>query len=112
MLRLPAADEPPAEEAHEAPNDNNNGNRYACDRAGGEVGITTASSAIFHEIAEDRSGASWSRAGDTAPDARDASIIGFTRCARAAREECPVARIGPRHRLTALYTSGTAESMH
>ena len=63
-----------------------------------------------HEVAEDgASAAGWSRAARTALDARDASIIGFTRCACAAREECPVARTGTEHRVTALYTSGTAK---
>ena len=54
----------------------------------------------FHEVAEDGASAGrWSRAAQAAADARDASIIGFTRCARAARE---VVSTGPRHRLTAL----------
>ena len=55
-----------------------------------------------HEVAEDGAGAAgWSNTARTALDARDASAVRLTRGARAAREECPVARTGPRHRVTA-----------
>ena len=64
----------------------------------------------FHEVAEDGARATgWSRAAQAAADARGASTAGLAGCARAARE---VVSTGPRHRVTALYTSGTAESMH
>ena len=56
----------------------------------------------FHEIAEDGAGAAgWSHTARTALDARDRSIVRLAGRARAAREECPVARTGPRHRLMA-----------
>ena len=40
MLGL--AEEPPAEKAHKAPDDDNHGHRYACDRAGREGALVCA----------------------------------------------------------------------
>ena len=75
------------------------------ERLGPLTGSTTN-----REVAEDgASAAGWSRAARTALDARDASVVSLAGRARAARE---VVSTGPRHRVTALYTSGTAESMH
>ena len=51
--RLASADEPPAEEADEAPDDNNDGDGDPRDGARAEVGPAIASSAIPHEVAED-----------------------------------------------------------
>ena len=89
-----------------------------CDAPGRDVAIRVTRAAVQtypqvreergqqchpHEVAEDGAGASrWSRAARTAPDARDAPAVRLAGRARAAREECPVARSGPRHRLTAL----------
>ena len=53
MLRFPSTYEPPAEEADEAPDDNNDGDGDACYGARAEVGPAIASSAIPHEVAED-----------------------------------------------------------
>ena len=61
--RLTPADEPPAEEAHEASNYHNDGDGDPRDGPRGEVGITIASSAIFHKVAENSTTiARWSRA--------------------------------------------------
>ena len=61
----------------------------------------------FHEVAEDGAGASrWSHAARAAADAHDVSTVRLAGRARAARE---VVSTGTERRLTALYTSGTAE---
>ena len=105
--RLPAADEPPAEEADEAAHHHNGGDGDPRDRTTGEVGPAIASSAIFHEVAEDGTPvARWSRATQAALDARDRSTVRLAGRARASRE---VVSAGTERRLTALYTSGTAE---